>query len=245
MIANSAMDKLLDALHTRAKAGKPVNFWLRDDDAIEPCESLDRLLILCEEFSVPLTLAVIPAHTDDALAHRLSLARDVSVAVHGWSHTNYAGTDEKKQELGNHRPQDDVLAELRRGFTRLRELHRPRFVPLLVPPWNRISPDIVKRLHELGFVGLSTYGDEKPTSVLSINTQVDIIDWKGTRGGYAVDYLATQMTIQLHEGRSSIGILSHQLVHDEAAWLFLEQLFDATAGHPGVRWLPVSEWLSA
>lgn len=240
---NNALSGLVDALHSRAVAGQPVNFWLRDDDAVEPCVSLDRLLDLCNTFSVPLTLALIPAFTGDALAQRLETSSNVTVAVHGWSHTNYAGVDEKKQELGNHRSHQIILDELNRGFTKLSELHPSRFVPLLVPPWNRISPDIVDHLSELGFVGLSTFGEEKPASVLSINTQVDIIDWRGTRGGRTVDDLVADITTHVRGGRTSIGILSHQLVHDEAAWQFLEQLFAATSEHPGARWLSVAEWL--
>ncbi|MFK7857541.1 MAG: polysaccharide deacetylase family protein [Granulosicoccus sp.] len=241
--SHSAFAPLVTALRDRAMAGCPVTFWLRDDDAVEPCDSLNRLLALTEQFSVPLTLAVIPAYTGEALARRLHACEHVSVAVHGWSHTNYAGADEKKQELGNHRPQSDVLTELQRGFTRLAELHPSQFVPLLVPPWNRISAVIVDHLGELGFTGLSTFGEEKPTAVMSINTQVDIIDWKGTRGGRSLAALISEITACVQTGRSTIGILTHQLVHDEPAWYFLEKLFDVIAEHSDARWLSVSELL--
>lgn len=243
MNTNSAIAELVDVLQVKAQAGQRVDFWLRDDDAVEPCVSLDRLLALCDRFSVPLTLAVIPAYTDDRLAQRLAKIPDVSVAVHGWSHSNYARVDEKKQELGNHRPQHEVLAELMQGFAKLAELYPGNFVPLLVPPWNRLSVDIVEHLSELGFIGLSTFGDEIQASLVSINSQVDIMDWKGTRGGRPVDDLFSQITKLVHDGRSSIGILTHQLVHDATAWQFLEQLFDATSSHPGASWLPVSHWL--
>ncbi|MFK7994080.1 MAG: polysaccharide deacetylase family protein [Granulosicoccus sp.] len=234
---------VIDALHERAVAGLPVNFWFRDDDAVEPCESLDRLLELTDAFSVPLTLAVIPALSGHALAQQLASRRHVSVAVHGWSHTNYASADEKKQELGNHRALNDVLDELQRGLHRLRNLHGLRFVPLLVPPWNRISAEILDHLSELGYVAVSTFGDESPTPVVSINTQVDIIDWRGSRGGRPVANLASEIVALIQSGRSSIGILSHQLVHDEQAWQFLEQLFTVLSGHPGARWLAVSDLL--
>ena len=245
----SDMAKLIDALNDKAAAGQSVNFWLRDDDAIEPGDILDRLLQLTGKFHVPLTLAVIPAHTGDALAQRLAATSHVSVAVHGWSHTNYAPIDEKKQELGDHRPAHVVLAELSRGFARLSELHRARFVPLLVPPWNRITPDIVTHLSELGFSAVSTFGDESTEEsthvatdeLFSINTQVDIIDWKGSRGGRLAIDLEAEIIDYLQAGRSSIGILSHHLVHDEAAWQFLEQLFKATSDHPGARWLSFTE----
>ncbi len=32
-------------------------------------------------------------------------------------------------------------------------------------------------------------------------------------------------------------MLGHHLVHDAAAWDFLAELFEATAGHPAVEWV--------
>ena len=169
------------------------------------------------------------------------------MAVHGWSHTNYANDNEKKQELGNHRPSSVVLAELQLGITTLEQLHSGRFIPLLVPPWNRISDELISQLGKLGFKGLSTFGNNaegmRIADVKIINTQVDIIDWKGNRGGRAVGELVSEIITQLQENRSSIGFLTHHLVHDEAAWLFLEQLFKVTSGHPGVRWLSAADLL--
>jgi hypothetical protein len=43
------------------QAGKVARCWLRDDDAVEPSMPLERLLEVTGAFSVPLTLAVIPA----------------------------------------------------------------------------------------------------------------------------------------------------------------------------------------
>ena len=238
------MVRLVESLHDKAAAGSPVNFWLRDDDAIEPSDMLDRLLDLTSTFHVPLTLAVIPAHTGDALAQQLSASEHVCVAVHGWSHANHAPAEEKKQELGNHRPVHEILAELSEGFSHLSQLHSSRFVPLLVPPWNRISPDIVEHLSELGFKAVSTFGDEKSSKVLSVNTQVDIIDWKGNRGGRPTIELAAEILDCIENDRSSIGVLTHHLVHDEAAWQFLQQLFEASTDHPGARWVSVRELLA-
>lgn len=240
------VDDLKAALNDRALAGEPVKFWLRDDDAVQPTASLDRLLELVHKFSIPLTIAVIPKDTGRALAERLAMATQVSVAAHGWSHTNYAGVDEKKQELGNHRPHDVVLTELQLGLSRLTELHGSRFVPMLVPPWNRISGEIVARLDVTGFEVVSTFGKEKSAGgPLYINTHVDIMDWKGSRGGKDFNDLIVEIVARLREGSSKIGVLSHHLVHDETAWFFLEQFFATTSAHPGARWYSSSDLLSA
>ena len=53
-------------------AGRPVEFWLRDDDAVRPTRPLERLLRLAETFDVPPALAVIPAQAESALFDRSS-----------------------------------------------------------------------------------------------------------------------------------------------------------------------------
>jgi peptidoglycan/xylan/chitin deacetylase (PgdA/CDA1 family) len=228
------------------QAGKVAQFWLRDDDAIEPTAPLDRLLGLSTAFTVPLTLAVIPAHTGAALVESLQPEPLCSVAVHGWSHRNYAGPDEKKQELGRHRPAEDVLAELQRGFDRLAALHGEQFVPMLVPPWNRVDAALLPQLAGLGYRALSVYGPEKLAALPLINTHVDVMDWHGTRGGRDPQALAVEIAARLRfmfDHGGAMGLLTHHLVHDQAVWDFMTALFTVTADHPACRWTPVGDIL--
>lgn len=231
--------KLLETLDAFASRGVAADLWLRDDDATEPTPALDRLLALSERYGVPMTLAVIPQPTGEALARRLESTERIDVAVHGWAHQNHAGPDEKKRELGLHRSKDVVFAELQTGFEKLESLHEGRFVPMLVPPWNRIDPEIVEGLPTLGYQALSVYGPEKVAPIHLLNTHVDIIDWRGTRGGKDHDLLfaetAERMLMAESNGETA-GILTHHLDHDEAAWAFLDRLFSLTADHPGCRW---------
>ncbi|WP_442967059.1 polysaccharide deacetylase family protein [Rhizobium sp. GN54] len=231
-----------------ARAGRVARFWLRDDDAVEPTAALEQLLALSAGHAVPVALAVIPAFTGAALARRLAAAPDVEVAVHGWSHENFAPPDQKKQELGPHRPADVVLASLQRGVTTLANLFGPRFVPVLVPPWNRIDPALVPRLGGIGFRALSVFGPEKSLGLPAVNTHVDVIDWHGTRGGRDTGVLVGEMVARLkaiendnENGEGTLGLLTHHLVHDEAVWRFLDGLFARTARHPACRWVRLSE----
>jgi len=231
--------KLLETLDAFAGRGVAADLWLRDDDATEPTPELDRLLALSERYGVPMTLAVIPQPTGEALARRLEGAERIDVAVHGWAHQNHAGPDEKKRELGLHRPKDVVFAELQAGFEKLESLYEGRFVPMLVPPWNRIDPEIVDGLPTLGYRALSVYGPEKAAPIHLLNTHVDIIDWRGTRGGKDHDLLFAETAERMLAAESAgetTGILAHHLDHDEAAWAFLDRLFSLTANHPGCRW---------
>ncbi|MBY5446020.1 polysaccharide deacetylase [Rhizobium leguminosarum] len=229
-------------------AGRVVRFWLRDDDAVEPTPDLEKLLSLTGDNGIPLTLAVIPALTGEALAARLAGGAGVAVAVHGWSHTNHAGPERKKQELGGERASEVVLGELREGLQRLKRLHPARFLPVLVPPWNRIDAALIPALPELGFAALSTYGRAREGGPIPLlNTHVDIIDWHGTRGGRSEGELVAELIAELRDRLAGtdepIGVLTHHLVHDAAAWDFLSALFAATGRHPAVRWSSASELL--
>lgn len=243
MSNDANMNVLLGELQRRLSAGKPARFWLRDDDAIEPGPALDRLLGLGQAYGVPLTLALIPAGTGDALQQRLASAQQVAVAVHGWSHENHAPEGEKKQELGAHRAQPQIVAELTRGFNHLSGLYKTQFLPMLVPPWNRISDALVPELGAIGFGALSTFAGQSHDSIAMINTQIDIIDWKGHRGGRTTQDLELEIVAQLQASDDAIGVLTHHLVHDQRAWEFLERLFSVTSQHPAVRWVAAAELL--
>lgn len=231
-------------------ANRSARFWLRDDDAIKPTKALDRLLALGRENAVPMTLAVIPAHAESELCDQLTGERTISVAVHGWSHENHAPQDEKKQELGSHRPREIVLRQLRDGYARIEELFPKQFVPVLVPPWNRIDPLVLPQLPALGFKALSVIGkvNSKHAAFLPvINTHVDLMDWHGTRGcrdyGELVAAIVRELQQRFDGSDEPIGILTHHLVHDEAAWAFLRKLFAVVAEAPGGYWVSLRELL--
>jgi hypothetical protein len=227
---------LQDEIARRADIGKPMQLWLRDDDATEPTAELDHLLALTAAHVVPVLLAVIPSLTGEALSARLTDESHASVAVHGWAHKNHASSGEKNQELGAHRPDEQVVAELGAGFEILATLHAERFVPMLVPPWNRIAPAVVAGLPALGFEALSVFGPEKPAPLKMLNTHVDIIDWRGTRGGRPVDMVIADL-IRVSQSRDGpIGLLTHHLVHDSAAWEVMAMIFEATPPQSGCSW---------
>jgi len=227
--------------------GKQAQFWLRDDDAVGPTAKLDQLLQLCERYTVPITLAVIPEKTDQDLARHLPGNCDVSVALHGWSHSNYAPPGEKKQELGLHRGLDVVLKQLRDGKEKLAGLYGDQFCNMLVPPWNRIAPEVIAHLPGLGLAGLSTFGPEQELPIKAINTHVDVIDWKGTRGGRDTAPLVAETVDRLNavfDTGGTVGVLTHHLVHDDAVWAFLEKLFAKTVDQPGCVWVSVANLLT-
>jgi peptidoglycan/xylan/chitin deacetylase (PgdA/CDA1 family) len=248
MSQNIRRDQFLQTLDGYARDGRTALLWLRDDDAIEPTEALSRLLAISARWNAPMTIAAIPAHATNALAELMKALPLISVAVHGWDHVNHAPAPEKKQELGLHRGEATVLSRLAEGLERINALFGERAVPLLVPPWNRIAAELIPHLPALGYEALSVFGPERGEGPLRlVNTHVDIIDWKGSRGGRPMDMLYGEAAAHLQAAtgaQTPLGILTHHLVHDETAWQFLEDLFAATADHPACRWLSVSELMN-
>lgn len=238
---------LLQELDRWQTCGRVASFWLRDDDATQPTAALDRLLDLGKRHAVPLTLAVIPANTGPDLARRLETAGQIEVAVHGWAHTNHAPLGQKSRELGPDRPGNAVLADLSNGLIKLGNLYGARATPLLVPPWNRIDPGLIPHLSGLGYHGLSVFGPEPPNPPLPIlNTHVDVIDWRGNRGGRPGAVLVTEMVARLQQmavSGGALGLLTHHLVHDNLAWAFVGAVMAATSAHPGCRWQAASTLL--
>jgi hypothetical protein len=236
---DSPWQLLRDELDRWVDAGLKARLWLRDDDAIEPTPALERLCGLSHNHEIPVTLAAIPARTGEALARFIEASDLVSVAVHGWSHMNHAPAGEKKQELGPHRPTAVVLSELEQGFAVCKDLFGGKFVSALVPPWNRIDRALVSRLSPLGFSALSVFGHESYDEIQTINTHVDVIDWHGTRGcadhALLVKQLAGELAASRQSSHYAVGVLTHHLMHDDAAWMFLQRLFVETR-HPAGEW---------
>jgi hypothetical protein len=222
-------------------AGREAVVWWRDDDAAEATPELDRLLDLRRAHDVPLALAVVPARATSALAARLGAAQGIDLLQHGYAHTNHASGADKKEELGTHRPAMVVLGELGTGRMALERLFGPHVLPVLVPPWNRIAPGLVPALPEIGYRGLSTFGSRKRVSpvsgLLQVNTHIDLIDWNARRFAGAETLLAT-FAQALGAARTTdepLGLLSHHLAMDEAAWSFLQSFWGTVKGMPGVK----------
>ena len=235
-------------------AGRTAIFWWRDDDAIAVTPALDRLLALAE--GIPLALAVIPGRAEPSLAERLGRAPDAAVLQHGWRHINHAPAGERKSELSAHRPQSERLHELRLGRERLRSLFGARALGVLVPPWNRIGPDLVPRLPEIGIHGISVAGPRQAAApaagLQAINTHVDLVDWRGSRAfigesaalGLVLRHLRSRFLGSV-DAREPTGILTHHLLQDAPAEQFLRRLIATVRQHPSARFVPIPELFPA
>ena len=235
-------------LDSWAESGKNATLWWRDDDAIEETPQLLMLDALSREMKIPVSVAVIPARMRDSLPHFLQ-ARDNFIAIqHGYSHSSYAAKGAKKIELGGERPTDEIRTELTSGRQQLGTAFGKQFIPVLVPPWNRIEPRIYPALVSAGFSGVSTMGARHSAhpvkGLMQVNTHLDPINWRHGRGfigeASAVEQIYRHLSARRRGGADIAepgGILTHHLDQNDEVWAFCRKLFGILNRHPAVQWL--------
>lgn len=232
-------------------SGVQAELWWRDDDAVAPGPKLEQLLEVSAEAG--LLLAVIPAKCDSALPSRLSKAPLVRVAQHGYAHVNHAprGQGLGAWELGLHRNLDVVLTELDRGRDQLETFFESHFLPVVVPPWNRIDPLLFEPLAARGYRAVSAFGARSSAQLakglVAINAHCDPIRWKtGAKFGgelktikQLVEHLAAKRNGSV-DADEPTGYLTHHIDMDVEAWEFSQHLANLVKQHSGARWLPPS-----
>lgn len=221
----------------------PPTCWWRDDDAAGPSAALDRLVAVSG--AAPIGLATVPASVKPGLDAEPRL----TILQHGWSHTNHAPIGERAAEFGATRPWDERRRELEEGRARLADLYGPRFLAVLVPPWNRFDPEMLERLPALGYRGFSAFKPRNavPAGLAIVNAHVDPIAWKKDRRfvgeakalGELVGHLEARRT-GTADREEPTGLLTHHLVHDEELWAFLADL----ARFPGLDWITPAQAFS-
>jgi predicted glycosyltransferase len=242
----SRLDSVLGQAE-RARAAIPV--FIRDDDAIAATPELDRFLALLDRWALPVAIAAIPGRLEASLIERCRARAETDLLVHGLSHRNHAPESMKKAEFGAHRPPDMMRAELREAKDRLHAVAGTLGLPVLVPPWNRIAPELVTALPGLGYRGLSTFADPKPgdtpPGLIRHNTHWDPIEWRGGGGlreeAALIDELAGLIGTRIASAAAGkpepMGLLTHHLVHDGWIERFLGEVFERLARSPAIRFV--------
>ena len=213
-------DRLDRALNRRGR----TLFWWRDDDAVAWTPALERLVAALGD--IPFALAVIPASAGAGLPGR--------ILQHGWRHTNHAPPGEKRAEFGPHRSAATMIGEIRTGRERLEQLYGPDFLPVFVPPWNRICPVLADALPAEGIAGLSAF--RTPGTRFSTGTHIDPVDWRGGRRFRGVGPVLDDAAAQVAAAEGPVGMLSHHLVADAEGLAFLAEFARFVAAHPRAGW---------
>jgi hypothetical protein len=242
------LDRELDAWRA---TGRRATLWCRDDDACRDSAALRRLLEIARANNVPVALAAIPAALEQSLGDAVAKFEIATVVQHGYAHRNHAPPGARNWELGPHRLAAVSAVELALGLDNLRRSFGNRFTAVLVPPWNRIDPEVVARLPGAGFHGLSTFGPRTALSpvpgIAQCNTHIDLIAWRRDRAFIGADAAIDRLVGHLEARRTGsadpsepTGILTHHLDLTDAAWQFLADVMAHTRAHGAATWLDVN-----
>ena len=251
-ITTQAWQWLERELERWSSAGRRASFWWRDDDACRADDRLDSLLRLAADRALPLAIAVIPARFDDSLVDCLRDAPTVSVLQHGYTHDNHALPGQRSLELGGSHAPRQALNDLEQGLASMAEAFGKQFVPVLVPPWNRIDEQVTAGLAGIGFRGISTHkarrSPQPAADLLQVNTHLDPVNWRVDNGFVGV-YPAIAVLVQhlvarrggYRDADEPTGILSHHLAMNDATWEFLDRLLQFLSKHPAVEFVGADE----
>jgi hypothetical protein len=244
----SAWQPLASELDRWSALGRTATLWCRDDDACRDSPALRRLLECARSREVPVAIAAIPALCEPSLAAAIARYDVATVIQHGYAHRNHAPAGERSCELGSHRPLAACIDELGTGRETLEAAFGARFLPALVPPWNRIATDVVTALPRAGLSALSTFAPRPHATaapgVGQCNTHVDVIAWRHGRtfvgAARAVSLLVEHLSARrlgAVDADEPTGLLTHHLELSDEAWQFVDELFARMRAHAAARWL--------
>jgi len=255
---DAAWHDFVGELDLWADQGRRPSFWWRDDDAGRPDPAFERLLSLAADLALPLGLAVVPTWLTPAVLEAIRAAPPSLVVLqHGFAHTNYETEiqpGERKvrpAEYGTARSSQAASEEMSEGMARLRAAFESRFLPVFVPPWNRIAPTILATLPHTGYQGVSAFGPrhsaEPVPRLFQVNCHADPILWREGKRFAGADATLARFRAHLVARRSGqadphepTGILTHHRDMDHVFWNFLQKLFSSLRTHPAVRFPPLT-----
>lgn len=240
------MKDVVEELERWQKENRPLNIWWRDDDATSPNQELMCAVDVASSLSIPLSIAVIPASVDSSLPKYLATVPQVRVLQHGYTHTNFEEPQHPKSEFGTSRKLEDVLSDIARGYQILSDSFGNMFLPVFVPPWNRISDDFIPHLAQLGIQQLSVFGSgrhEIKSSIMKFNVHCDLIEWSN-RESLSSNQIDKLISDELRARRvgsidtdEPVGLLTHHLLHSQDFWSEFSSLIDLTLHYPCVNWI--------
>jgi predicted glycosyltransferase len=240
-------DDLRAELDRWAEMGRAATFWWRDDDVERPSPEFARMMALSQRFGVPLALAAISGTVEGTI--RPLLRPDTRILQHGHTHAPHVAPDGWTYEFSDDLPLDAIKETMRADRERLECLFDGHFLPVMVPPWNRLGRAVAAALPEAGLTGLTTFRHRRfdVPGVREVNTHIDPINWRDgarfTGDGPALNGAIAHLRARRRGVRpeEATGLMTHHLQMKEETWAFVERLFAATTGHPAVRWLDATE----
>jgi predicted deacetylase len=162
------------------------------------------------------------------LSDRLRSAPNLTVAQHGTDHVNRRPPGQPPNEYPSATSAAEVGLAIAAARRRMAEAGLEPSV--YVPPWNQVDETLLKALQHVGYrVYSAALDDHALPGLVQIGAQLDIMRWGRTpprfRGEARIwDSLRRRLRVARRCGQfqRSVGLLTHHLAHDAAAWRFLE-----------------------
>ncbi len=229
------------------RAGRAARLWWRDDDARGATRPLLRLLALSDRHATPLALAVIPNRRITEVVRAVVFRPQVVLVQHGVDHVN-RNDGEIAGEFPATWGRAELVARLQAGWAMLAGL--PQSLKVFAPPWNDVHPQLPTALAAAGYAACSAWGEvvaggEPPR----LDAHLDLLRWRpGARFRGRRRFLcdlrralrARRITGQWD---APIGLLTHHLDHDEAAWAFLDKFLAWSSAEPALSWVGLQNLL--
>jgi hypothetical protein len=225
----------------------PVPIWWRSDDVGVDKPQFARLLDIARRRQAPGALAMVPNILKANCTARILNCPQATVVQHGIAHANNAAAG-KPIELGGNADRALLAQRLQRGRERLAGAFGGRFLPMQVPPWGRIDPDVTARLPALGFQSLSTYGRrramEAAPGLPQVNIHLDLYRWAAPRGALTYEEALSRLTALVRASKGEpIGIVTHHSVMNEQAFVILERILTFVQQQKNMKLSSIGELL--
>lgn len=170
------------------------------------------------------------------MVERLCGADDIVVLQHGIEHRNHAREGQRKIELGGQASAAELAIGLVAGRETLATAFGSRYLPVLVPPWNRMDQAVADGLAGRGFVGLSGWRGGSfatPAGMRRLDTHLDAIRWRPKHQCLSLAELLDGLAAALRvEPLRAVGLLTHHLVTDDGGWRALDRFLGLVQDHP-------------
>jgi hypothetical protein len=114
-------------------------------------------------------------------------------------------------------------------------------LPVLVPPFNRLSRHLGGAVMRAGYRFISSQGDFAGLPLASRNTHLDVIDWQKNvvaEPGYLVRMALAAIKLRRYGLISAglpVGMVTHHLAHDAAVWNRVEELLGRVRRHSAIE----------
>lgn len=248
----NAWEKISDELDLWTRERRRTAFWWRDDDAADTSSNLARMTEVASSHRVHIGLSVIPLRRTERLLKFVRQHRNLDVLVHGYAHKSHARDGEAKREFSGSRSIADMAQDLANALALNQDAFGQRGLPVLVPPWNRISPGLLRELPKLGFQGISTWKPRPETGHIrglkQVNAHLDPVNWRAGRVIKPEAQVASLLLRKLRWRRANprravepLGLLTHHELWCVEKEQIVVNLLKATRNHPAVSWLSARE----